>query len=72
MPKSRKPKKPREIKDDPRVQQLANCVIFAVNAFRNKPVFDPKTSKMETWHGWFKRALSEAGYTLTEPVAGSK
>lgn len=56
-----KPKQP-DVKDDPKVIALANCVLFALQAFRNKPVYDHATNKMEGWHAWFKRALREAGY----------
>lgn len=51
-------KKPRRSSKD----DLANCVLFALSAFRNRPVFDPDAKKMEGWHAWFRRALREAGY----------
>jgi hypothetical protein len=55
-------KKPADVSKDPRVVGLANCVLFALQAFRNKAVYDNSTRKMETWHAWFRRALREAGY----------
>ncbi len=65
-------RKPPEIKDDPRVTALANCVVFAINSFKDKPVMDTATNQMGTWHTWFKRILTEAGYTVTEPPKPEK
>lgn len=59
---------PAVIRDDPRVQELARCVAFAIGSFKNQPVIDPATNKMETWHGWFKRAITDAGFVITEPT----
>ena len=57
----------KEIHKDPRVEAMATCMLFALRAFRNKPVFDQATKNMEGWHQWFKRVLTEAGYKLVEP-----
>lgn len=51
-----------DIKSDPRVIALANCVLFALQAFRNKAVYDKTIHKMEGWHQWFKRTLRKSGY----------
>ncbi len=62
----------KKVTDDPRVLSLAECVIFAVNSFPNKAVYCHATGKMESWHTWFKRAMTEAGYTLVEPPVREK
>jgi hypothetical protein len=67
-----KKRKITEVKDDPRVQELADCVMFAVNAFRNKPIYDNRTKTMTTWHAWFKKSLTDAGYVLYEPEKEKK
>lgn len=51
---------------DPRADAMANCLIFALNAFRNRPVYDPHKQTMEGWHTWFRRVLEEAGYKLAD------
>lgn len=63
---------PPVIRDDPRVVEMAQCMVFAMQGFRNKPVFDPKTNQMETWHGWFKRVLEGAGYTVAMEAPKAK
>ncbi len=72
MPKPKKKRDAKKVTDDPRVLSLAECVIFAVNNFPNKPVFCPGTGKMESWHAWFKRTMTDAGYTLVEPPVREK
>jgi len=53
-----------DIKDDPRVVALAECVLFAINNVKNKPVLSG--TKVEMMHAWFKRALTDAGYVVSE------
>ncbi len=59
--------KPAEIKGDPRVVAMLDCMLFALNSFKNKPVFDQKTHTMTSWHGWFKEVITGAGYALADP-----
>lgn len=63
-------RKAAEIKDDPRVVALAECVLFALNGFRNKPIYDHATKQMTDWHKWFRESLSGAGYTVIDPRGG--
>lgn len=46
------------------VDELASCVLFAINNFKNKPIFDAKTKTMQGWRQWFERSLEDAGYKL--------
>ena len=57
------PGAPREVREDPRVVGLANCLLFALAAFRDRPVYDNRTKAMRPWKAWFRQALREAGYT---------
>lgn len=64
MAKQRR-KKADDFSKDPRAVALANCVLFALGAFKNKPLFDGRTDapqKVTTWHAWFKEVLRDAGY----------
>jgi len=60
----------KQLKNDPRVIKMAKCLLFAVNNFRNGMVLNEDNSAT-TWHKWFKEALTEAGYVVTEPVTAS-
>lgn len=52
------------IHEDSRVVAMANCMLFALQAWKNKPIYDQSTKKMEGWHQWFKRTLQEAGFDI--------
>jgi len=56
----------KQIKNDERVIALAECVLFAINNFKNKPIVDNDSLKMTTWHTWFKESLEKAGFKLKE------
>ena len=57
-------KKKPKITGDERVVRMAGCILFALGAFRNKPIWDNDTRTMTTWHAWFKKTLEDAGYEL--------
>ena len=54
-----------KLKEDPRVQELAQCVVFALNNMKNTPCFDPATNRMGLVHSWFRRALTDVGFVVT-------
>lgn len=60
MPKK---KQPVDVTDDPRVQKMAQCLVFAINSFKNSIVMSPDMT-MTNWHSWFEDALTEAGYKI--------
>lgn len=53
-----------EYKNDPRTKALADCLMFAINSFPNKPVFDPADNTIQTWHSWFTKAIEGSGFKL--------
>lgn len=55
-----------QLVNDPKVQGLVECLIFAVNSFKDEPIFDRSTNEMTSWHTWFKKKIEDAGFQLKE------
>lgn len=65
----------KDIKDDPRVVELAKIAVFVVNNYPNKIVglAGPNfADTITTLHGWCEKALTDAGYVVTKPKPKAK
>ncbi len=67
------PEKPLpDIREDPRVQEMVSCLLFAINNLKNGCVFKTDGKTLGGWHEMFKDAITGAGYKLKFPKKPAK